>query len=202
MTLTGRLLSFWRDPVTQQYHITLGVNEDPTGLLRELQGREIDIGLKKHREKRSLDANAYYWTLVTKLAKALEISNQETHNLELQKYGELDRIDGELIAVQLPDTDETLKNVREKAEYHLVPTSKVVSGKNRLNRVYLMMRGSSTYDTVEMARLIKGLISDCKSAEIPESEIMTPFEKKKLEEQYGIKMDAREEAENPAIAVR
>lgn len=50
----------------------------------------------------------------------------------------------------------------------------------------VLLRGSSTYDTEEMARLISGLIQDCKDSGIPDGEIMTPFEKRKLFEQYGI----------------
>ena len=65
---------------------------------------------------------------------------------------------------------------------------------------YLLLRGSSTYNTEEMARLISGLIQDCRDSEIPDSEIMTPFEKKKLYEQYGIG-EKRYEQENQSIAI-
>lgn len=51
------------------------------------------------------------------------------------------------------------------------------------------MRGSSYYNSAEMARLIDGLIQECKDAEIPESEIMTPDEKRILEERYGIRWE-------------
>lgn len=98
--------------------------------------------------------------------------------------------------MQLPDDEKTVREIRQKAEYHLAPTSKVVKGARGMKRVYLMIRGSSTYDTAEMSRLIKGLISDCKDAKIPDSEIMTPFERQALKEQYGIDMEYREEQEN------
>ena len=35
-------------------------------LLQELTGCDLDVEVKKHREKRSLDANAYMWVLLDK----------------------------------------------------------------------------------------------------------------------------------------
>jgi len=34
---------------------------------------EVDVEIKKHREKRTLNANAYFWTMADKLAKVLSI---------------------------------------------------------------------------------------------------------------------------------
>lgn len=53
-------------------------------------------------------------------------------------------------------------------------------------RTYILLRGSSSYDTREMSVLIAGVIDDCKDAEIPECEIMTPDEKEELLKRYGI----------------
>ena len=95
-------------------------------------------------------------------------------------------MDGQLIAVPLPDTDQTEKEVLNKMEYHLALSPKTTVMRGQVKRVYLLLRGSSTYNTEEMARLISGLIEDCRDSGIPDSEIMTPFEKQKLFEQYGI----------------
>ena len=95
-------------------------------------------------------------------------------------------MEGQLIAVPLPDTDQTEKEVLNKMEYHLTLSPKITVMKGQTKRVYLLLRGSSTYNTEEMARLISGLIEDCRDSGIPDSEIMTPFEKQKLFEQYGI----------------
>ena len=53
-------------------------------------------------------------------------------------------------------------------------------------RTYIMLRGSSTYNTEEMARLIDGLITDCKCAGITDSEIASPDERRILKERYGV----------------
>ena len=36
-------------------------------------GKTYDVDIKEHREKRSLDANAYFWVLVDRLAEKLRI---------------------------------------------------------------------------------------------------------------------------------
>ncbi len=51
----------------------------------------------------------------------------------------------------------------QATEYHLMPTSQVRQGLDGIMyRTYKLLRGSSTYDTSEMARLIDGLITSCK----------------------------------------
>ena len=66
---------------------------------------------------------------------------------------------------------------------HLKPTSKTqVLDNGDLNRVYIVMRGSHTYNTVEMARLIDGVISEAKQLDIP---VITVTEKDKMLEQWS-----------------
>lgn len=172
--------------MTRNWNITISTDQDISEALQTFSGKELDVKLKQHREKRSLDANAYYWCLLTKLAKVHGWTNAEAHNRMLREYGQFERVEGQLIAVPLPDTDQTEKEVLNKMEYHLALSPKITVMKGQTKRVYLLLRGSSTYSTEEMARLISGLIEDCRDSGIPDSEIMTPFEKQKLFEQYGI----------------
>ena len=39
-------------------------------------GKVYDVEIKEHREKRSLDANAYFWVLVDRLAETLIIGKE------------------------------------------------------------------------------------------------------------------------------
>ena len=186
MEFKGKISSMFRDMVTRNWNITISTDQDISEALQTFSGKELDVKLKQHREKRSLDANAYYWCLLTKLAKVHGWTNAEAHNRMLREYGQFERVEGQLIAVPLPDTDQTEKEVLNKMEYHLALSPKITVMKGQTKRVYLLLRGSSTYSTEEMARLISGLIEDCRDSGIPDSEIMTPFEKQKLFEQYGI----------------
>lgn len=186
MEFKGKISSALRDIVTGKWNLTFSTDQNVEEAAQIFSGKDIDVKLKQHKEKRSLDTNAYYWCLLTKLARIHGWSNAEAHNRMLRDYGQYERVEGQLIAIPLPDTDQTEREVLNKMEYHLALSPKVTIMKGETKRVYLLLRGSSTYNTEEMARLISGLIEECRYSGIPDSEIMTPFEKQKLYEQYGI----------------
>ena len=53
---------------------------------------KYDIKIDKHRNKRSLDANAYSWVLQTEIANVLRISKEEVHFDMLKAYGQRDYV--------------------------------------------------------------------------------------------------------------
>lgn len=163
-------------------------NEDFRETYEELKDCDkLSLEIKKYRAKRSLDANAYYWMLITKFAKVLETSNAEAHNRMLKLYGYPEVADGKSFLVVVPDTEEAHKKVMQAEEYHLKPTSDVREGNDGIMyRTYVLLRGSRTYNTEEMSRLISGLISECKEIGISDREIATPDEKRILKERYGV----------------
>ena len=141
--------------------------------------REYDVEIKRHRKKRSLTANAYYWSLLTKLADALKESNPYVHNMMLRDYGQMERYDGKIVYVVLPDTADAEEKAARAETYHLKPTSQVKYGNDgQVYRTWMLLRGSSTYNTQEFSRLLDGLIEECKSVGI---ETMTPAELARLD---------------------
>lgn len=162
--------------------------EDFSQSYEELKDCEkLSLEIKKYRRKRSLDANAYYWVLVGKLAKAVRSSNPEIHNMMLREYGQPEIIEGKAIYITIPETDHARDKVDKSMDYHLSPTSQVREGNDGvMYRTYKLLRGSHTYNTEEMARLIDGLIQCCRDAKIPDCEIATPDEKAFLKENYGV----------------
>ena len=184
MNFTGKLEGLKMDYVTRKQSLSLEVNEDARDAFQELKDCEkLVIQIKKYRKKRSLDANAYYWVLITKLARRLELSNPEMHNMCLERYGQLEIMENKAVFVTIPDTEEAENKVRNALDYHLQSTSQVRQGVDGLlYRTYRLLRGSHTYNSEEMARLISGLIIMCKDAQIPDSEIATPEEKRLLKE--------------------
>ena len=148
---------------------------------------DMEVTFKKWREKRSLDANAYYWSLVAKIAESVKSSRPEIHNKLLRLYGTLEEIGGKLVTLLLPDTEETEKKVEMKETYHLKPTSYLKEGKDgQMFRAYFLIKGSSEYDTKEMSTLIDGAISEAKELEI---ETIPPEEYERMmaayEERYS-----------------
>ena len=188
MRFTGKLKEPIIDFVTHRLTILFEPNEDFLEAYEELKGKEVlSLEIKPYRKKRSLDANAYYWVLLTKLAKVMNTSNAEMHNLMLIHYGEPEIIEGKPVYMTVTDTEDAEKKVMQATEYHLMPTSQVRQGLDGIMyRTYKLLRGSSTYDPSEMARLIDGLITSCKEAGLAASEIATPDEKRLLKERYGV----------------
>lgn len=126
-------------------------------------GQQYTVEIKEYRPKRSLDANGLYWKTLTELAQTLKTSNAELHNIMLRRYGQVEDYGGQLVYVVLPDTPEAAKKADCAETYHLKPTSETRQGKDgNLYRTYILLRGSSTYNSAEMSRLIDGLISECK----------------------------------------
>ncbi len=188
MKFTGKLKEPIVDYITGKLCILFEPYEDFRQAYEELKDCDkLSLEIKHYRRKRSLDANAYYWVLCTKLAKALKISNQEIHNQMLRLYGQLEIFEGKAAYITIPDTEQAGKKVDNAMDYHLQPTSQVREGCDGvMYRTYRLLRGSHTYSTEEMARLIDGLVGECKDYGIPDSEIASPDEKRILEERYGI----------------
>lgn len=143
--------------------------------------KEALFDLTKHKEikKRSLSANAYLWALITKIAEKLRSSNTEVYNQLLSRYGYPEYLDDKVVYFILPDRID----VNRLEGVHLKATDKTqVLDNGDLNRVYIVMRGSSTYNTVEMARLLDGTISEAKELDI---ETITTTERDKMLERWA-----------------
>lgn len=191
MELKGQLKSISRDYFTGCTLITCETEETVAPRLEELQGFPLTITLKKFRRKRSLDANAYYWVLVAKLGDKLGLSKPYLHNLLLRRYGQPEIIDGRMIYLVLPDSDLGARIADEAETYHIKPTSEVKTGRDgKQFRTYVMLRGSSTYNTEEMSHLIDGLISECKESGV---ETASPEEIKRMLELYETNRKRRRE---------
>ena len=132
---------------------------------------EVDIEIKKHREKRSLSANAYFHVLTDKLRQALKISFAECKNNLITSYGQIEYIDDEPVTIK---TNIPADVMRENETLHCKPLH-VEDTDAYWYRVY---RGTHTYNSQEMAMLIDGTIEECKAQGI---ETLTPNELLKLE---------------------
>lgn len=142
------------------------ITSAPPDEVAALKGEALDLELKKHREKRSLDANAYAWKLIEEIARALESSKDEVYEELLQKYGKfLLNEDG------IPVTLTVSKSVdMNRVEGHYKLYKESPDGRFK---AYFIIRGSSDYNTKEMSDFIKGVVSDAQELNI---ETLTPHE--------------------------
>lgn len=116
-----------------------------------LFGKDLSIEVKRWRERRSLDANAYLWVLLQKMAEVLHSSKDEMYLEMLDKYGQFTFI------IVRPDAVE-----RMAQNWRTVRVLGEVGVDGQCGVQMQCFYGSSTYDTREMAVLIDGVVSECK----------------------------------------
>lgn len=139
---------------------------------QETTGKLFDI--TEHKEKRSLSQNAYYWRLLSVLARKLRVSNARLHNLMLRDCACPYIIGGKVAMQPIPDTDEAENDVLEAEAFHLKPSSGIITGNDgAIFRWYVVLRGSSTFNVEEMSRLLDRLIEECRQQGI---ETLSPDE--------------------------
>ena len=129
-------------------------------IVRKLKPKAYDLTVKEHRKKRSLDANAYAWVLIGKLADAMRIPPTVVYNNAIQNIGG----NYEVIPIREEAVDK-FKEVWTKQGLgwpcvDMGPSK--IQGYRNLRAYY----GSSTYDTRQMSILIDALIQDCKALDI------------------------------------
>ena len=135
-----------------------------------------DADLKEYREKRSLDANAYAWVLMDKLAAKLRMRPDEVYRQYIPdvagnsvivpvREDMIEHWDKIWCSGHLGRMIEDMGECRHTPGYHNI-------------RCYL---GSSDYDTVQMSRLIDLIVEDCKAQEI---ETKTPEQLAMMKEDW------------------
>lgn len=141
---------------------------------QEVQDKLFDIEVKLHKKKRSLDANAYMWTLLDKLATVLNVPKTEIYNNFIRDIGG----NCETVCV----LDGAVDKLRTGWSHNGIgwPTDTLPSKIDGCTNVVLYY-GSSTYDTAQMSRLVNLVVDDCKAQGI---ETMTLDELCKLKGLY------------------
>lgn len=109
-----------------------------------------DVKIDKHREKRSLNANAYLWKLVTEIGNVLNKSKEEVYLQMLIDYGQ-----SEMVSI-LSEID-----VKGYFKYYKLAGTSILNGKE-FNH-YKIYKGSSEYDTKEMSILLNGVVQEAKN---------------------------------------
>ena len=173
--LTGQINEVYVNFETGKAVLNLSINEKQTALncWDDLRKEEkLAFKVDKFREKRSLDANAYFWALCGKLAEKLSDENtkytkEDIYLKSIKEVGVYKDFQG------LSPTDaKTLKVAWEMlgtgwiTEY----VDYMQDGENLVVRCYY---GSSKYNTKQMSRLISNISQDCEAVGI---ETKTPDE--------------------------
>lgn len=175
----------YRDYARRRWLLTIETEQDVAQDYERLKDKDLTVELKEFRKHRSLSANAYYWQLLSKICECTGESVSYRHNLNLRECGYIELVDGKAVYLVIPDTEEAAEKVDHYADLHLRPTAQVKSGKDgERYRTYMLLRGSHTFDTKEMSRLIEIVVEQADACGI---ETATPEELERMMQIYGVK---------------
>lgn len=143
--------------LNRKYRVTVEVDRDFREDYEKLKGQELDVDIRKHRDKRSKSANAYFHVLVNKIASVRGGSDDATKKSLVIEYGALAKDDdGFTVGFKLP------ASVDVDTVYPYVRCFDVREENGKLFNCYLVYKQTRFMDSKEMARLIDGAIEVAK----------------------------------------
>ena len=134
------------------------------------------VSVKEWREKRSLDANAYFHLLVGKIAAEMNLGFEEVKTNLVVEYGAVARdAEGVKVGFKLPESVDVSQIYRYVKRFD----TRVENGKTFA--CYIVFKHTHTLDSKEMSRLIDGAIYEAKNLGI---ETATPEELARMKEEW------------------
>lgn len=152
--MQARIVDFCRS-LNGKQRLTLELGADFRADYDRLHDQDVEVTVKKYRPKRSLDANAYAWVLIDKIAERMRLPKLEVYQDHIRTIGGV----SETLCIQ----DKAVEKFTQAWEKHglgwcaeIFPSR--IAGCTNVTVYY----GSSTYDTKQMSALIDSLVQSCK----------------------------------------
>ena len=180
MQTTGIIEDISIDYKTRKSKISLLLDTKEIEIVEQLKKEnKLNIELKKYREKRSINANNYFWKLLQELCDLADIETIEEYKRRVKQLGIFKRLK---IMAQDVKTVEKIWTDRGIAWFCEIADKEYIGDTEFkiINAYY----GSSSFNTKQMSRLINDLVQDCKVYGI---ETKTPAEIKSLLESWDNK---------------
>lgn len=140
--------------------------------LKEMKNTVLSLDIAKNRNKRSLNANAYYWVLADEIAKAISVNGtRPTSAIDVYKEHIMDIGAFYMLPVKQDQVQRFIALWQNKGLGWICDDM----GESKLDgyQVIKCYYGSSQYDSQEMNRLLELAIADAKELGI---ETLTPNE--------------------------
>lgn len=158
MKVSGRIVGANIDFRTNKPQLTLEVNElnDFKALVDDMNGLEkLSIEIKPYRARRSLDANAYAWVLMDRLAEKMGESKVDIYREYVKHIGG----NSDVVCVKNSAVERLKEGWQRNGIGWVTDTlpSKIEGCTN-----VILYCGSSCYDSSQMSRLLDLIIQDCK----------------------------------------
>ena len=173
MECTGKLKSVSKNWISRKWEVTFEINEDITASIDKIRDKMLNLTAKIHREKRILDANAYAWVLMQKIAEAIHTDKWSVYLMMLERYSP--------VFTHIIVRPEAVERVMGEWRTVKVLGPIQVNGSSGIQlQCYF---GSSTFDSKEMSSFIDGIVSECKEMGI---ETLPPDEIERMRREWGI----------------
>lgn len=171
--MKGRLLDL-SFTLNGKQRLVIELDDDFRQDFAGLKEHDVSIEVKRWRKKRSLDANAYAWVLIDKIAQATGVPKTEVYRQAIREIGGVSDI------VAVPDN--AVDKFREGwSKQGIGWQTEILDSKPGYKRI-VVYYGSSTYDTQQMAALIDSLVQDAQALGI---ETLPPHEIARLNSLWG-----------------
>lgn len=126
--------------------VSFEVQAEPEALEKYMD-IDLDISFSRHRNRRSIDANAFLWACLGEIARAINSDTWSIYLYMLERYGKFTHI------LVKPEAVEQVRQVWRE--------TKIVGEKDGMIQM-LCFFGSSTYNTKEFSQLLDGVVSEMK----------------------------------------
>jgi hypothetical protein len=139
--------------------LTVEVNEG-IGTLRKMcdelkTAENLSIKIGKFTKKRSLDANAYAWVMIDRLAQKLNLPKTEVYRSAIKEIGG----NSDVVCIQDKAVESLCDGWQRNGIGWMTETfPSKLEGCTNVTLYY----GSSTYDTAQMSRLINIIVEECR----------------------------------------
>lgn len=176
MKARGKIVNLDLDFVTHKPKLTLQLNTQYLEGYDEISNLDdLDITIEKHKEKRSLNANAYCWTLIGRIAEVIGNTKEEVYR-EYIKHKGIYRI----ITIDEKAAPTFIKVWEERGLGWICETSETkIAGLIDVVAYY----GTSSYNTKQMAGFIDYIVQEAKELNI---ETLTPAELQVLKDSWCV----------------
>ena len=175
--MKGRLLDL-SFTLNGKQRLVIELDDDFRQDFAALEGHDVRVEIKKWRKKRSLDANAYAWVLIDKIAQATGVPKTEVYRQAIREIGGVSDI------VAVPDN--AVDKFREGwSKQGIGWQTEILDSKPGYKRI-VVYYGSSTYDTKQMSALIDSLVQEAQALGI---ETLPPAEIARLNSQWEERQD-------------
>lgn len=156
--------------------VSFAVDSD-AGIVELFQGDLLDIEVRKHKSKRSLNANAYMWVLIGEIASKTGEPRTEIYRQAIQDAGVM-----KPLVVKEEIAQEVINMLTDVKPTGTGDFALAGATRKGWTEIYLYI-GSSKYNTEEMSRLIDYVVTEAKGLNI---DTMTPEEIERLKAQWTL----------------